>query len=295
MQELFNIYNHKIDRSDKGLVKIFTDSDSLFKGFEYAHRNKSMFEERKNARNITTKLVDEHNSFTEIDAKTLISNGYGQKINYSFFNTEKEKLKEFSQKLKETLSPIAPQRLRKNSEYDGEYSFDRRDEIEPFQACFKTKTGLMPTLTINIDFNFSAYQTAEKISQFGSFCHAIISKIEESGVSCEVNFVQHLHSLFPHGKESGLNHVFYTNLKQAGSYIEESTLARCFTSGFYRRACFLNWLTYAEKLKLKACDGLGYYKEPPTNENTLLLSFKNQLDNPDKLAQEIINKLKKGN
>ena len=293
MQNLYNLYNLKQASTEK-LASFFSDSDSLFKGFEYAFNNQKLFEDTKNKNNILSKLKEEETSFSGINAKELIENGYGKNIDWKLFNSEKEKLNNFSAKLKENLQPISNQRKRKFSEHDGEYSFDRRDEIEPFQANYKIKSGLLPTLTVNVDFNFSAYQKAEAISQFGAFCFAVISKIEESGVNCEVNFVQSVSAFAETKIFKGKITRFTVNIKQSGSYVEESIIARCFTSGFYRRACFLFWCICAEKNKSKACDGLGYYQKMPTESQhgELNLSFENRLDAPEKTAERILKTLK---
>ena len=295
MKQLFQSLGVKTNQDSKGF-HFYSTSKDLFTLWVACKNDSALREAAKNADKLHRYVDDSSSNFAGITPKELENHASGMGIDLKAFQEAKEKLKDFSSALQTNFAPIASSRKRRFSEHDGEYSYDRRNEIEPFQACVKEKSGVLNTLVLNVDFNFSAFHDAAKITKFGAFCFAIFSKLEEAGISCEVNLRQSINGLCTSGKVKDKKTDFYIRVKEAGSYVEESEIARCFTSGFYRRACFAFWTACAENNDSEVCSGLGFVQALPdeTQAGSITLSFGNQTDNQEKLIAGILAAIKKG-
>ena len=86
-------------------------------------------------------------------------------------------------------------------------------------------------------------------------------------------------------------------VKRAGDYIDNCSLARCFTSGFFRRAIFNLYTASCASLDETASSRLGHPKtlEKPKESGELLLSIDNKTENIDALLEQVFKAIGKGN
>lgn len=233
--------------------------------------------------------------FSGCSAQDVLDWEQGKNVDLANFEKEKDKLKEFTSKLKANLSPVVFARKRIMSETDGEWSMDRRWDIKPFQATEKNQSGILPTIKVNVDFCFSAAHRSKEIAKFGAFCWAVFSSIENAGITCEVNLLIKSEGLFRFHKERISN--FTVCVKRAGDYIDNCSLARCFTSGFFRRAIFNLYTASCASLDETASSRLGHPKtlEKPKESGELLLSIDNKTENIDALLEQVFKAIGKGN
>jgi hypothetical protein len=145
-----------------------------------------------------------------------------------------------------------PKRTRRLSEHDGEWQFDRRWEITPFQA---THVKRMPTRTLTIMANFtvSAWGKSEEIDRYGAIVWAISQLIEKAGISTRIVWYQHARTV----TECGLASRIEIECKRAGEYLAPSLLAACFTTMFYRRVGFALEVASGEAYGKTVRDSLG--------------------------------------
>jgi len=233
--------------------------------------------------------------FTGCEAEEVLEWEKGNSVNLKQFEEEKEKLKEFTSKLKANLSPVGFTRKRIMSETDGEWSMDRKWDIKPFQATEKNQSGILPTIKVNVDFCFSAAHRSKEIAKFGAFCWAVFSSIENAGITCEVNLLLKSQGLFANKGDRQAN--FTVCVKRAGDYVDTCSLARCFTSGFFRRAIFNLYVAACASVNEQASSGLGHPKtlSKPKDSGELLLSIDNQTENIDALLEKVFKAIGKGN
>ena len=279
-------------KSPKDKYHFYTTAKDVFTLFEESKKNHSLF-----VKNNVRQYFDDYSreKFCGISPENFVKAGRGEHMkNMEDFLEAKKNLSTFTEALQKAFEPVANQRKRRFSEYDGEFSLDRQWEQKPFQDSYKLKTGMAPTMKINVDFCFSAYHSAEAITRYGAFCWAIFSKLEEAGISCEVNILQENTKLASSGKMAPYSCMFYTNIKKAGEYIDENALARCFTAGFFRCGTFLLFEAAAEIEESKTAYGLGHVGNIPfkCQDGEITLTWGNQTDKPEKLAENILSALK---
>ena len=263
--------------------KLYRMSDSEL--IEELPTNGSVLIEKRNGSYGT--MFGKGNSFSGITAEELIEWNNGKNIDLKPFLEEKKKLGELSRKLKEKLAPIGKARRRRLSETDGEWDLDRKWDLKPFLATEKQNNSILPTIRVDIDFCFSGGHDSSAISRFGAFCWAIFSEIEEAGITCEVNLLQYCERAFL----TSYKKMFQTQtLKKAGEYIDSASLARCFTSGHYRRAAFVAEVYTAECAGVRVSPGLGCPIPQPTESEPgkLRLSISNQTLQIDSLLKKVL-------
>ena len=219
-------------------------------------------------------------------ALSKLSKEIAGEIDLTEFNAQKEKITQLSSKLSEKLEPIAQKRTRKLSEHEGDWDYSRQWEINPFNNTYRVKTGVLPVVKLNVVFSFSALHEAKNIAKYGAFTWAIFSRLEEAGVTCEVNLIQEINNLF----QEGVYTKFIYNVKNAGDFIDQSHVARCFTPQFFRRVCFTHWLHFCESFGKTAESRLGNVASTsPSFENgEITITIDNQADRVDELCDKIV-------
>ena len=206
-----------------------------------------------------TCLSDASKEFAGGTVKNFIEQGKGF-VDMQDFLKEKEKFKDLYLKLNSEIAKISPMRKRRYSEHDGEWSLERQWEQAPFSNTYRTNEGIKPTLKINVDFNFRGDVKSDKITKYGCFVWVIIDAIESSGITCEViqlkaNDVSNYLSGDLKNKVK-IARVF-TKIKDAGEYVDAASIARCFTSQFYRRGLFTAMQVRFEEFNTHCHEGLG--------------------------------------
>jgi len=127
-----------------------------------------------------------------------------------------------------------PRRKRKMSEHDGEWDFDRKWELKPYQGTIRKKQ-LRKSIKIYANFSCSGSSGAREITEYGALIWAITKIIEDSGIQVEVYYQERANRV-------DVNLSVSTNvlmrLKKAGEYISPQALAASFTANHYRRLGF---------------------------------------------------------
>lgn len=191
--------------------------------------------EARSSEGVVHMVVDNDNQFCGGTFRELTNalSGKADMKNFLAARAELEKTG-IERRIKTRLAELFPRRKRRMSEHDGEWSYDRRWEVTPFQAIAQVAS---PTRTLQINCRFAARASvsAAHIAKYGAMAWAIIDLIEGSGVSVEVNWLLHSNGV---GRSYALETDHVVNLKRAGEYLAPSLLAGLFTPNFYRRAAF---------------------------------------------------------
>jgi hypothetical protein len=193
----------------------------------------------------------------------------------------------------EKAEMIAPKRKRRLSEHDGEIDFDRRWELTPYWNTVKERSGVAPVLDIWCEFAFNSGVEQSDITKFGVFCWAIANAIENAGIQVNLNLYNHGTARPYKWSNSTDRHV--VTVKRAGEYVDMQNLARCFTSGFYRRgmftACYLTaWGEQGSRLG----EGFGrsiQKTRPKANGEVCLSINDSQKFDPDATCKAILEAL----
>lgn len=156
-------------------------------------------------------------------------------------------------KLRVAMADINPRRKRRNSEYDGEWSYDRQWEIEPFQATTKT---LMPGRTMDIicHFSVSSRAKADEINRYGAMAWAISDLIEAAGIGTRIELRYTARSV---DENSRVDCQIRLEVKKPGQYLAPSLVAAAFQSVFFRRPVFSLFIAAANLHGEKSDSGLG--------------------------------------
>jgi hypothetical protein len=181
-------------------------------------------------------------------------------ISMDRFNAARAKLAKngLLQKLQTRVAEVVPKRKRFNSEHDGEWSYDRRWEITPFQATCKAAAPA-PVIEINCDFSISCHATASAIDAYGALVWAISDILENAGLRTRI--IQHeagtrVRASDGYGSK-GLESLIELELKSPEQYVAPSLLAAAFQSNFFRRPIFSLITACAELGDAAVAYGLG--------------------------------------
>lgn len=193
----------------------------------------------------------------------------------------------FTRHFKTETWQIKPLRKRRFSEHDGEWSYDRRYEIQPFQATTKTNT---PTrvLRIRAQFSVSGAAHSKDIDKYGALVWAICQLIERSGIQTEIIWADDCLGI---DDSKVLNANIEVLVKKPGQYLAPSMLATCFSTLFFRRIGFAFIVASANTAGFASSYGLGRPKKGHTvlfEDNTLHLSPSAVFGCDDELKAEIL-------
>lgn len=124
-------------------------------------------------------------------------------------------------------------RKRCQSEIDGEFNFDRKWDLAPFDS---TKKLPMPVKSVVVNCCFAAHSGIDfdQITAWGALCYGLIKILEDNGFSCEVNIIKENRNSGGNGHLTSIYKV-----KSCGEYISEQNLAKYFHGSFYRRCLLL--------------------------------------------------------
>jgi hypothetical protein len=150
----------------------------------------------------------------------------------------------------------ARKRERFYSEHDGEFDRDRLFEIRPFASTRILNNGIVRTLDVSIDFSFHCGVTAAAINRYGAMAWSIVDLIESNGIQCSLT-IQVQGYGFERGKDSFNSQKILINVKRPGDYVDSLTLARCFTTQFYRRGVFTLYVAACDRFEQEAPHSLG--------------------------------------
>lgn len=170
-----------------------------------------------------------------------------------------------------TLETLAgKRRTRYLSEYDGEYDFDRQYDLAPFSATRIENAGCIRVIDIDVEFSFNWRVSADSIAEYGALAWAIVDLVERAGIQANLRLAipvtcdgPVIEKDAPHSKPTNI--VQYIELKKAGEYIETMTLARCFTSFFFRRCIFAATCVFETARGRDTSHGLSYPNNKPSH------------------------------
>lgn len=161
-------------------------------------------------------------------------------LNMEPFHKAKDDLRKtgFAERLRDKIEYLVPKRARVTSEHDGDWSFDRRWEISPFESTSR-RTGAGRTVKLTANLCVSCGVSAEKINKFATLVWAVSEVLEDCGIQTEVitrYFTRNVTSTLINGKYG--SEVLEIQAKSADQYIHPTILAALCKSQVYRRAMF---------------------------------------------------------
>lgn len=127
-----------------------------------------------------------------------------------------------------------PRRKRRMDEYDGDWDWDRKWELKPYQKT-ERKKQLLKTVKVIANFACSGMTSTNAIQKYGSLVWALCKVIEDAGIQTEIYYREV-------GRDVGHNGTNVTTmmlLKKPGEYISPQALAAAFTPHHYRRLGFI--------------------------------------------------------
>ncbi len=210
-------------------------------GVSAAHRYSSEFEalikphtvtnDDDDAKPAKTLMGTENVEFCGGSYRDLVASFSGR-VDMGAFMRERARFADsgLEQKIRTRIADLFPRRKRQMSEHDGEWSFDRRWEVTPFQATQRVPS---PGRTIDISCHMAVTCAvrAEEIARFGAVCWAICDLIESAGVSARIEMLCDVSRLGACNVDGKVR----IEAKKAGEYVAPSLLAGMFTPLFYRR------------------------------------------------------------
>jgi hypothetical protein len=186
--------------------------------------------------------------------KQLLADLSGQ-IDMRPFEEAKQKFQASSLavKLREKFEKCQPRRKRCKSEFDGEFNYDRRDDLQPFDGV-KRSTSDGRAIDVIVYGSVSSSTNSKELDAYGNMVWALIDIIEQAGVNARV-----LIRYQQKGYLSESNGTLTINVetKKAGEYIAPSLMAATFKSNFFRRAIFQQIVMGADVVGEKVGYGLG--------------------------------------
>jgi hypothetical protein len=167
------------------------------------------------------------------------------------FESARQKLanSDLMNKLRARLGQAAPKRRRINSEYDGEWDFDRRWESTPFAATTRPP-AIVRVITIEAEFAMSGGADSEMIDRYGATVWALCSLIESYGIQARIVWRNSANNTSTDAIATDVR----IEIKKPGEYLPPSFLAATFQSLFYRRMGFA-MIVAACDLAGKTCGG----------------------------------------
>lgn len=157
-------------------------------------------------------------------------------------------------KLKTGLSGIESKRSRRMSDKDGEWSYDRRWDMTPFQESYK-KPQPVRSIELDAGFSISSYANAEDINRYGVTIWAISELLESSGIQTGITLVITCKGI---DSKSEVSTSVRIRLKEPYEYLAPHLLATTLCCNFFRRVGFTLLVAAPEAISRLANDGLGH-------------------------------------
>lgn len=211
------------------------------------------------------------------DYSSFAGGNWNDVINLKNMKQFQNQLEEFrkhklEEKIKSKLD-FSSKRARKISEHDGDYDFEKRWEIKPFNNAIRMPVPIS-IVDIKVDFSISYAMSADDINKYGAMVWAVVQLIESLGIQCNINMIDDNLNIdskgggfFGGNNDSKYDLMFDLQIKKSGEYISPIALATCFQSVFYRRALFAGFVIGCEFLKVRSSDGIGRPREIKVNKN----------------------------
>jgi len=183
-----------------------------------------------------------------------------------------------------TKSGTHMSRKRRWSEHDGEWSYDRRWELMPFQ---RTERLASPIRVVEMDIymSVSSRVQADTIDEFGATVWAISNIIESRGVQVGIRFV------YLSNRSAGRDgSEIRIRIKNPGEYLAPERLAATCSTNFVRRVMFSAIVASADHMKKEVAFGLGQPRQNPDvkyENGVLTLGVDRLRGNTDLIKQEI--------
>lgn len=179
-------------------------------------------------------------------------------------------------------------RRRTRCQYDGEFDYDKRWDIEPFQRR-SAKVQTRRVIKVCVKFAFSYGVDASSIEQFGAFVAAIVNLLETNGimVGVDMSFVSKDHV-------DGDNSIFegIVNVKKPDEYLPPGQLLKAMSPNFFRRAEFGIAIAAAQAMGKTACSNLGspyeFNKQWESKDDTLTIYCAPHPDEQEKIIKNLI-------
>ena len=168
-----------------------------------------------------------------------------------------------SQKLQTVIAQVKPKRSRVMSEYDGDWNYDRRWDLEAFESTTK-RLGGARTIDILCHFAVNCTVTADQLRQYGAMAWAISDLIEKAGITTRITLkyrVDGINAYSYDGKSEPTDCDIQIEVKRPGEYIAAPSLAATMQTIFFRRPIFGMIVACANLTKQNACYGLGHARQ----------------------------------
>lgn len=167
----------------------------------------------------------------------------------------------------------SPKRQRLRSEHDGDFNFDSKWDIKPFDTALKRKVPI-PEVHVVADFSFNCNFEAELINKYGAFVWSICQILETAGVAVEASI--RLRSVGV-SSDGDFNSTALIKVKESSEYISPIAMAMCFRTVFYRRVLFNLYIMMCDIHDVEVCSSLGrgtpYEKSAQYKDGVLKLSI----------------------
>jgi hypothetical protein len=211
---------------------------------------------KEEARNdAVEQITDDRTEFKGGSLNDLLRNYQGG-IDMRPFKAERERLIKlgFERRLREKLADVAPRRKRVISEHDGDWNYDRRWEIQPFESTRKT-LGVGRSIQITCNLAVSCAVSAKKINRFATMVWAISDIIEACGIQTEI-ICRYFSRDYT--REAKVNFLAEFTAKDRETFCTPTTLAAMFNALTWRRTVFSLMEATPDIIGELASYGLGH-------------------------------------
>lgn len=156
-------------------------------------------------------------------------------------------------RLRTQIGLAYPKRRRVFSEHDGDWDYDRRWDIMPFQATSRPPQ-VGRTLILNCDMCVNASTKSKALDKYGVLVWAISNIIESAGICTRILYTEFSTGATEDGSSSDIEVI----IKNTGEYIAPPLLASVFQTNFFRRIGFSLLTLAAEAVGEEVAMGLGH-------------------------------------
>lgn len=231
-EALTNLCDMGITRTKDTHYEMVGTLSSVYKLMEHQKEITKLIIGDRLEKDLSSDAESDFKGGTAQDLKTALKGG----VDMAVFL---EKRNEFAKsglldKLRVALANVTPRRARVMSEHDGEWMYDRRWEIQPFQATTKVP-GMGRTVDVQCDFSINASANADSINRYGAMVWAISDLIEQAGITTRILYTT---SGARTCSEGQVSQRIILEIKKPGQYLAPNMLAGVCTANFFRRAGF---------------------------------------------------------